>query len=159
MFKRIGYGILAGLLFFTAIPAFAQAPYADKCVTGLKQSVQYAGSTATTTSLIAPVTGSNVYICGFAITQAGGTGTLAVEYGTGATCGTGTQLLSATYTANSSAGTSSYITSPNHGFTQIDTVLAGVAVPSQRICVVSTGRSLSRCKWFTCKSSARVRGQ
>lgn len=138
MFKRIGFSILAALL-FVAAPAFAQQPFADHCQTGLKQSVQYAGSTAATTSLVAPVTGTNVYICGFVISQAGGVGTIAIEYGTGATCGTGTQLLSATYTANSTAGTTTTSTDPNHGFTQIDTVLAGLAVPSQRICAVTTG--------------------
>lgn len=137
MLRKIGLGLIAAL--FVATSAFAQAPYADHCQTGLKQNVQYVVSSATTASVIAPQTGLNVYVCGYTIAQAGGTGSIAIEYGTGATCGTGTQLVSATYTANSAAGTSTFINMPNHGFTQMDTVLAGVAVPSQRICVVSTG--------------------
>ena len=117
----------------------AQAPYADHCATGLKQSVQYAAAAATTTALIAPVTGANVYVCGYTIASAGGTGTILLEYGTGSLCGTGTQIMSATYTANSNAGTSSFINVANHGYTQMDTVLAGVLVPSQRICALTTG--------------------
>lgn len=129
--------LVAGL--FLVGTGIAQQPFADHCQTGLKQSVQYAAAAATTTALIAPVTGSNVYVCGYSIAQAGGTGTILLEYGTGAICATGTQILSATYTANSTAGTSTFINAPNHGFTQMDTVLAGVAVPSQRICVLTSG--------------------
>ena len=135
--KLLVLGFIAAV--FVVGTAFAQAPYADHCQTGQKQTVQYAASAATTTALIAPVTGANVYVCGYSIAQAGGTGTVLLEYGTGATCGTGTQIISATYTANSSAGTSTFINAPNHCFTQMDTVLAGALVPSQRICVLTTG--------------------
>lgn len=117
----------------------AQQPYTDPCATGLRQSVQYAAAAATTTALIAPVTNANIYVCGYQVAQAGGTGTILLEYGTGSLCGTGTQILSATYTANSTAGTSTFVSVPNHGYTQMDTVLAGVKVPSQRICSLTTG--------------------
>lgn len=137
--NRIKAFALSLMLVLFAGVVMAQTPWKDHCMTGLKQTVQYASAAATTTTLIAPVTGANVYICGYQIAQAGGTGTIAIEYGTGATCATGTQLISATYTANTTAGTSTFIGVPNHGFTQMDTVLAGATVPSQRICAVTTG--------------------
>lgn len=131
VFSFIGV-LFAGLL-------MAQQPYSDHCATGLKQTVQYAAAAATTTALIAPKTGANVYVCGYTVTQAGGAGTILLEYGTGALCGTGTQIISATYTANTSAGTTTTNTTANHGYTQMDTVLAGALVPSQRICALTTG--------------------
>ncbi len=141
MFKRIGLRsfAIAFVALLMAIPVLAQQPWEDHCKTGLKQTVQYASAAATTTSLIAPVTGANVYICGYSFASAGGTGTIVLEYGTGNLCGTGTQALSATLTSNSAAGTSTFVTVPNHGFTQMDTVLAGATVPSQRICALTTG--------------------
>lgn len=132
--------LIAALLFVgLAVPAFAQSPWVDHCTTGLKQTINFNQSSATTTSLIAPVTGANIYICGYDINQAGGTGTVAFEYGTGATCGTGTVVLAGPYTANTTAGTTTNVAHANNGNTQFDTVTAGALVPSQRLCIVSTG--------------------
>ena len=141
MFKKIGLGIVALVFLLTAQigNASAQSAWFDHCQTGLKNTAVYAASAATVTSLIAPVTGASVYICGMSVTQAGGTGTISLEYGTGATCGTGPQTMSATYTANTAAGTPTFINIPNNGYTQLTTNTAGVAVPSQRVCVVPTG--------------------
>lgn len=62
----------------------------------VKSSVVVAITTATTTSLIAPVTGAAIYVCGFTITISEvitTPNTIVFEYGTGATCGTGTTAL------------------------------------------------------------------
>lgn len=112
---------------------------ADHCQTGLKQTVSFNISSATTTSLIAPVTGLNIYVCSYDINQAGGTGTILFEYGTGATCGTGTTTLTGPYTANTSAGTTTNIAHANVGFTQWATATGGANVASQRLCALSTG--------------------
>ncbi len=119
--------------------AFAQQPYTDHCQTGLRKTISFAISSATTTSLIAPVTGTTIYICGFNVNQAGGTGTIGFEYGTGSTCGTGTVVLSGLFTANTSAGTTTNVLAVNHGYTQFATASASGNVLSQRICAVSTG--------------------
>jgi hypothetical protein len=141
MFKRIGIGLIAlvALLGANVGSAHAQAAYADHCSTGLKQTIDFNQSSATTTSLIAPVTGANIYICGVTLNQAGGVGTVSFEMGTGATCGTGTIVLAGPYTANTTAGTTTQITISNNGNTQIDTTTASALLPSQRFCIVSTG--------------------
>ena len=131
--------LIAVAFFALSRVAFAQAPYADHCSTGLKFTVDLNISSATTTSLVAPVTGANIYVCGYDINQAGGAGTVTFEYGTGATCGTGTQVLAGPYTANTAAGTTTNIAHSNNGNTQFDTAIAGALVPSQRLCVLSTG--------------------
>lgn len=139
MLKRIGIALVAVLGLLVTAPAFAQAPYTDHCQTGLKSTVDFNISSATTTSIIAPVTGANIYICAYKINQAGGTGTVAFEYGTGATCGTGTVVLAGPFTANTTAGTPTTISADNSGNTQISTTTAGSLVPSQRFCILSTG--------------------
>ena len=139
MLKRIGFSIVAALLLFVTMPAFAQAPYWDPCSTGIKSTVPIAISSATTTSLVALVAGASIYVCAYDINQAGGTGTIGFEYGTGATCGTGTTAITGLFTANSSAGTTTNIIAPNRGFTQFSTTTAGLLVPSQRLCAISTG--------------------
>jgi hypothetical protein len=136
MFKRIGFILFA---LFITVPAFAQQPYADHCQTGLRKTISFAISSATTTSLIAPVTGANIYVCGFNVNQAGGTGTIGFEYGTGSTCGTGTIVLSGLFVANTTAGTTTNVLAVNHGYTQFATASATGLVPSQRLCAVSTG--------------------
>lgn len=131
-------GMLPGV---SVLSVAAQVPTVntDRCTTGLKQVVPFNISSATTTSLIAPVTGTNIYICGFDINQAGGTGTILFEYGTGATCGTGTQTLTGPFTANTSAGTTTNIVVPDNGSNQLATSFGGALVPSQRLCALSTG--------------------
>lgn len=51
---------------------------------------------ATTTQLVAPVTGAKITVCGFLLVAAGTTPTVLLEYGTGGTCGTGTVTLTGT---------------------------------------------------------------
>jgi hypothetical protein len=136
---RLVLSIAALLVLAGMRPAFAQQPWYDPCTTGLKSTVSFNISSATTTSLIAPVTGANIYVCSFDVNQAGGTGTILFEYGTGSTCGTGTQTITGPFTANTSAGTTTNVSTPNHGYTQFNTVLAGVANPSVRLCALSTG--------------------
>ena len=141
MLKRIG--LLGVLLVLFALPVFAQSPGFDHCQTGLKQTVPISIATATTTSLIAPITNTNIYICGGLINQAGGTGTVTLEYGTGSTCGTGTVVLVGPITANSTAGTTTNVVWNDNGYTQFDTGTStstgSAMVPSQRLCVLSTG--------------------
>ena len=143
MFKRIGNLFAIIVVLLVTVPAFAQAPYGDHCQTGLKQTVDFNISTATTTSIIAPQTGLNIYVCAYKINQAGGTGTVTFEYGTGSTCGTGTVVLAGPFTANTTAGTPTTISADNYGYTQILTGTSGATgsalVPSQRFCILSTG--------------------
>lgn len=94
--KRLLLSLFAILL----LPVLAHAQTAslnDYCAALHKQSVPISVSSATTTSLVAPVTGTSIYICGFYISSVGGTSTL--EYGTGATCGTGTTTLTGAFAA------------------------------------------------------------
>lgn len=67
----------------------------------LKQSSFVDPVTATTVALVAPVTGTYVYLCGFVSTMAGTitANTFKFVDGTGGTCGTGTITLSATFTS------------------------------------------------------------
>jgi hypothetical protein len=141
--KLLGVIAIVACLAGSALAQGIPASMVDRCQTGLKQTVDFNISTATTTSIIAPITGANIYICAYDINQAGGTGTVSIEYGTGATCGTGTVVLAGPYTANSSAGTTTNIAHANVGYTQMltGTITAGVPtlVPSQRLCILSTG--------------------
>jgi hypothetical protein len=67
----------------------------DPCQTAgaLKQSKIINIASATTTQLVPLVAGQSVYVCGGGVTMVGAAQTLALEYGTGASCGTGTTLL------------------------------------------------------------------
>ena len=117
----------------------AQGYAPDHCLTGLLKTATFNISSAVNTSIVAPVTGANVYVCGMVISQAVGTGTLAFEYGTGSTCQTTSAVLVGPITAQTSAPTAPIVV-PNDGHTQWSTTSsAGALVPSQRICAVSTG--------------------
>jgi hypothetical protein len=50
-------------------------------------------TTATTTQIVALVSGRKIRVCGFSL-QGGGTTTATIKYGTGSNCGTGTTVLS-----------------------------------------------------------------
>lgn len=54
-------------------------------------------ASATTTQLVAPLTGAKITVCGFAVSLTGTTPTMQLEYGTGGTCGTGTVVLTGAY--------------------------------------------------------------
>ena len=87
--KLIVLGFVAML--FLVGTGIAQQPYSDHCQTGLRKNVQYAAAAATTTALLTHVTGADIYACGYQVAQAGGTGTILLETGTGTLCGTGKQ--------------------------------------------------------------------
>ena len=130
-------GMLPGVSMQTVA---AQVPMVnvDHCATGLIQEIAFNISTATTTSLIAPVTGANIYICGMTFVAAG-TGTFALEYGTGATCGTGTFVMMGPITDNT-AVPSTQIVIPNNGYTQwLTSTTTPAKVVSQRVCALTTG--------------------
>lgn len=130
MLKRT-LGILA---LVALMPLSAHAMSVSPCRVYPHNTAAINISSATTTSIIAPVTGAPIYVCSVDIQQAGGTGTATLEYGTGATCGTGTTTLSGPYTANSSAGTST-----DWNFGGGAEVVFSVPVASQRLCILSTG--------------------
>ena len=114
----------------------------DHCASGLKQTANISFSTATTTSIIAPVTGANIYICGFnveLVQNATTANTFALEYGTGATCGTGTTVIAnwvGNITANNAAPV--IINHPNSGDADLAIATLQAPVPSQRLCGVTT---------------------
>jgi hypothetical protein len=58
-----------------------------------KTSVAIAAAAATTTQIVAAVTGSSIYVCGYQVSQIATAGTLQWVNGTGASCGTGTTNL------------------------------------------------------------------
>jgi hypothetical protein len=126
---------------FKDIPAVNQ----DHCLTGLRQTFESGSiSSPINTSLIAPVTGLNIYVCSYVIDQAGGASTsLQFSYGTGATCGTGNQTLGTLYTANTSAGTAANIIVGNGSATVLstDSPTTGMVV-SQRLCATSVGSTV-----------------
>jgi hypothetical protein len=130
MIKRL----VSILALVALLPLSAHAMTLNPCRIYPHNSVAINISSATTTSLIAPVTGAPIYICSWDLQQAGGTGTLALEYGTGATCGTGTATLTGPLTANSGAGTSTDFSYGSGG-----EVVVSVPVISQRLCALSTG--------------------
>jgi len=144
MFKRIAFGLAVALILFAG-NARAQGYIPDHCLTGLHQNFTSGSiSSATTTSLIAPITGANIYICQYVINQAGGSSTsLQLEYGTGSTCGTGSQTLSALFTAPTTAGTGNNTIVGSGDKTLISTNAGAQAmVPSQRLCVVTVGSTV-----------------
>jgi hypothetical protein len=62
-------------------------------------------STATTTQLVALVSGKKIYVSGWDVV-AGGTGNFQLEYGTGTNCGTGTTALTGAYNLTAQSGLS-----------------------------------------------------
>jgi hypothetical protein len=84
-------------------------------------------STATTTSIVAPVTNQKVYICGYELV-AGGADNVTLEYGTGATCGTGTTAMSGVIPLAAQAA----IRSPYAN-------ALGPTPVSQRFCILTSG--------------------
>ena len=61
-----------------------------------KSSVTVSTSGAATTQLVALAAGKSVYVCSIAVGISATTATLALEYGTGSSCGTGTTALTGT---------------------------------------------------------------
>lgn len=99
----------------------------DPCFVSPKSSKSVAISTATTTSLVAAVTGTSVYVCGFTATV-GATTTLQLESGTGAACVTTQAALTGVM-----APTTGSVLSLNGEGTKVSTPSSGV------LCAVSTG--------------------
>jgi fibronectin-binding autotransporter adhesin len=66
-------------------------------------SVPISVSTATTTQLVAAVTGKAIYVTAWDVIAAG-TGSIMLEYGTGANCGTGTTALTGAYSLTAQVG-------------------------------------------------------
>ncbi len=112
----------------TQTVAFASTA-ADPCESpnAAKSSVTVAISTATTTQLVALSSGKTVYVCGFTA-SIGATTTVALEYGTGSSCGTGTTALTGVFAPATGAvlslGGSGYKTA---------------TIASNALCAVSTG--------------------
>lgn len=95
----------------------------------LVQSVVVNISSATTTSIVAPITGAKVTICGFLLVPTGTTPTVQFEYGTGATCGTGTTTLTGAMAPTAGQPLSYGIGGSSLQSTPI----------SQRVCIVTGG--------------------
>lgn len=94
---RIILGTVAA--FFLSSPGYAQ-------VQGIPiqamSSVPIAVETATTTQLVAPVTGAKIFVTNWNVIS-NGTGTVKLEYGTGSAC-TGTNALTGSYPLTAQAG-------------------------------------------------------
>lgn len=87
---------LAACLLLTT-PALAQ-PYTPQAI----GSVPITVSTATTTQLIAGISGQSIYVYAWDISSTIAN-TVQLEYGTGATCGTGTVVLTGAYPLSAAA--------------------------------------------------------
>lgn len=134
------------LLLFAPHRAFAQAVANsfDPCAQFPKSYAPINISSATTTSLIAPVANSPVYICGVALNQATSPGSLALEYGTGATCGTGTTVMMGPQFASTVAtAATNFIVAPS----KVRGTLL-VAPSGSRVCALTTG-SVQQSGWVT----------
>ena len=132
MKTRKVFALAVGVLFVALVAGRALCDVAfdpDACVHGVHQSVPVAVATAGTTSLVAPVTGQNISLCGYQITSVAG-GTLQLEYGTGATCGTGTASIGPPF-AVPTTGVGYPVT--NYPARSIGNT---ASVPSARLCVL-----------------------
>ena len=134
---RLALGILALLPFLCIGPsAFSQAP-----IVGPGQfimcpkSVQASIVTATTTQLVAPVTGQSVFVCGWHVTSTQSTSTtFQIIFGAGATCGTNTITLTPAFSVTSTAPSGdhqTYAIGPN-------------STVSQGLCVVTVGATIGQ---------------
>lgn len=122
--------ILLGLLLTVLCTSPVWAQSGDPCAVMPKSNVAVSIASATTTSLIAPVTNQAIYVCGVSLTASGTSPTIQFEYGTGATCGTGTQTMSGIVPIP----TAGLNTPTNNATTMVTPV-------SQRLCAVSAGTS------------------
>ena len=128
------FTLLALAIGLMGAPVFAQVSqlHPDPCAAAISgvsgaaamQSAPVAIASATTTSIVAPVTGAQITICGIWLNSVGGTST--IEYGTGATCGTGTTTMSGALAA---ATTLSIFPTRQMVF--------GSTPASQRLCILS----------------------
>ena len=129
------WGLLALSGAASAQLAQGGAGTADPCSVYPHSSAPVTLAAAGTVSVVAPVTGQAIYVCGFTVvTQA--TSTAQLEYGTGATCGTGTTVLSGTILASTT-----WVTPSNA--TQVVTPI------TQRLCAVSTGATGAANGWVS----------
>ena len=127
-----------GLALFALIPSAlqAQAPIVGPGQFVMcPKSVQAAIVTATTTQVVAPVTGQSVYICGWHVTSTQSTSTtFQFEYGSGATCGTNTVVLSPAFSVTSTAPSAdhqTYAIGPN-------------SAAGSGLCVITTGATVGQ---------------
>lgn len=135
-----------GLCLLAPRVVFAQgaASSFDPCQVFPKQTAAINISTATTTQLIAPLSGAPVYVCGMVLNQVNGTGSLALEYGTGTTCGTGTTAMTGTiFAATTSSGTTNTTVNSSK-----DQPSMAVAPNSNAVCALSTG-TIQQSGWIT----------
>jgi hypothetical protein len=121
---------------------FGGGSYPDPCQlqTIPKQSAAINIVTATTTQLVAAIQGQSVFVCGFSFTlvpAASGTDTAALEYGTGASCGTGTTALTGTYCAGGATAGPPLLISHPQGATAFKTP------QSNALCLLSAGTTVN----------------
>lgn len=128
-------GLLPGVSIESAAAQTSNLQNTDPCgYAGLqKTTVTKSITTATTTALVAvPGATQSLYVCSWQILHPGGTGTMALEYGTGTACATGATLLRAAFAYNTAAGTPT-----------IDQMTGGdskIVVPAGNgLCALSTG--------------------
>jgi hypothetical protein len=131
--------LLAVVVLALLAPRFARAQgtsTGDPCTMYPKQSATAKITTATTTGLVPAIAGASIYVCDYQILHPGGTGTMALEYGTKVStdCDTGATVLRGAFAYNTSAGTPMIDDYPKGGN------LTGLLVPaSNELCALSTG--------------------
>jgi hypothetical protein len=115
----------------------------DPCLVSAssKSSVAVNITSATTTALVAAVTGKSVYVCGGVLTiapSATAADTATLEYGTGATCGSGTTALTGAFGAGDLTSAAPPIVVP------LFTSGVILATPiSNALCLLSAGTAVS----------------
>ena len=132
--KRLA--VLLTVVAFMMVAPFAHAGQfaMDPCQGAGRVTVPINITSATTTSMVAPITGSYIFVCGLSVNSVGGSTTF--EYGTGSTCGTGTTALTGPLAA---AGT--ITTFPTNSLIQTPV--------SQRLCILSGASTSGTNGWFT----------
>ncbi len=105
--------------------------------TAVKKSVAINIGTATTTQLVALLTGHAIFVCGYNFTLAGAGSTALLEYGTGAACGTGTTALTGAMEGGA-AGAPDAIDSGGGGYSVASTPA------SNALCMLTAGTVSAR---------------
>jgi hypothetical protein len=140
--------VLAALFVCCEVAPCLAASTPDPCVSGsFKQSTSVAITSATTTRVVQAVSGHGIFVCGFALTLNGTSGTATTaqfEYGTQVTnpCDTGTTVLTGPLgqqaAGASTQGTAASVVTSGNGGATVFSAPAG-----SQLCILSTGSGSS----------------
>lgn len=138
--------LVAFSMLLVAPRAFAQgaASSFDPCAQFPKQTAAINIATATTTQLVALNANAAIQVCSMVLNQVNGTGSLALEYGTGTACATGTTALTGTlFAATTASGTTNLVRVSGK-----EKGAMAVAPTGTALCALTTG-TIQQSGWIT----------